>query len=189
MATKNIAGITAKLGLDVTGVTSALKQIETKSKAIAKEMAEVDKSLKFNPESVVLAAQKQELLAEAIKNTEDKLKELESVQKKTDNAFKNQSKWEEPYAPLNTAIDETKAKLKELQNQNEKMQADFNSGKISADQYEKYQQELEDTKAKMKELSKQKAELEASFEDGHISADEYRAYQREVENTRQQLAD
>ena len=86
MATKNIAGITAKLGLDVTGVTSALKQIETKSKAIAKEMAEVDKSLKFNPESVVLAAQKQELLAEAIKNTEDKLKELESVQKKTDNA-------------------------------------------------------------------------------------------------------
>lgn len=189
MATKNIAGITAKLGLDVTGVTSALKQIETKSKAIAKEMAEVDKSLKFNPESVVLAAQKQELLAEAIKNTEDKLKELESVQKKTDNAFKNQSKWEEQYAPLKTAIDETKAKLKELQNQNEKMQADFNSGKISADQYEKYQQELEATKAKMKELSKQKAELEASFEDGHISADEYRAYQREVENTKRQLAD
>ena len=189
MATKNIAGITAKLGLDVTGVTSALKQIETKSKAIAKEMAEVDKSLKFNPESVVLAAQKQELLAEAIKNTEDKLKELESVQKKTDNAFKNQSKWEEQYAPLKTAIDETKAKLKELQNQNEKMQADFQSGKISADQYEKYQQELEATKAKMKELSQQQKDLEASFEDGHISAEEYRAYQREVENTKRQLAD
>ena len=188
MATKNIAGITAKLGLDVTGVTSALKQIETKSKAIAKEMAEVDKSLKFNPESVVLAAQKQELLAEAIKNTEDKLKELSSVQKKTDNAFKNQSKWEEQYTPLKAAIDETKAKLKELQNQNEKMQADFNSGKISADQYEKYQQELEATKAKMKELSKQQKDLEASFEDGHISAEEYRAYQREVENTRLQLA-
>ena len=189
MATKKIAGITAKLGLDVTGVTSALKQIETKSKAIAKEMAEVDKSLKFNPESVVLAAQKQELLAEAIKNTEDKLKELESVQKKTDNAFKNQSKWEEQYAPLKTAIDETKAKLKELQNQNEKMQADFNSGKISADQYEAYQQELEATKAKMKELSQQQKDLEASFEDGHITAEEYRAYQREVENTKRQLAD
>lgn len=188
MATKNIAGITAKLGLDVTGVTSALKQIETKSKAIAKEMAEVDKSLKFNPESVVLAAQKQELLAEAIKNTEDKLKELSSVQKKTDNAFKNQSKWEEQYAPLKAAIDETKSKLKELQNQNEKMQADFQSGKIDAQKYEAYQQELEATKAKMKELSQQQKDLEASFEDGHISADEYRAYQREVENTKQQLA-
>lgn len=188
MATKNIAGITAKLGLDVSGVTSALNQIEKKSKDIAKEMAEVDKSLKFNPDSVVLAAQKQELLAEAIKNTEDKLKELESVQKKTDNAFKNQSKWEEQYTPLKAAIDETKSKLKELQNQNEKMQADFNSGKISADQYEKYQQELEATKAKMKELSQQQKDLEASFEDGHISAEEYRAYQREVENTRLQLA-
>ncbi|MBS7389823.1 MAG: phage tail tape measure protein [Oscillospiraceae bacterium] len=188
MATKNIAGITAKLGLDVTGVTSALKQIETKSKAIAKEMAEVDKSLKFNPESVVLAAQKQELLAEAIKNTEDKLKELSSVQKKTDNAFKNQSKWEEQYAPLKEAIDSTKAKLKELQNQNEKMQADFQSGKIDAQKYEAYQQELEATKAKMKELSQQQKDLEASFEDGHISAEEYRAYQREVENTRLQLA-
>lgn len=188
MATKNIAGITAKLGLDVTGVTSALKQIETKSKAIAKEMAEVDKSLKFNPESVVLAAQKQELLAEAIKNTEDKLKELSSVQKKTDNAFKNQSKWEEQYAPLKAAIDDTKAKLKELQNQNEKMQADFQSGKIDAQKYEAYQQELEATKAKMKELSQQQKDLEASFEDGHITAEEYRAYQREVENTRLELA-
>lgn len=188
MATKNIAGITAKLGLDVTGVTSALKQIETKSKAIAKEMTAVDKSLEMHPDSIVFAAQKQELLAEAIKNTEDKLKELESVQKKTDNAFKNQAKWEEQYAPLKTAIDETKAKLKELQNQNEKMQADFNSGKISADQYEKYQQELEATKAKMKELSKQQKDLEASFEDGHITAEEYRAYQREVENTRLELA-
>lgn len=188
MATKNIAGITAKLGLDVTGVTSALKQIETKSKAIAKEMAEVDKSLKFNPESVVLAAQKQELLAEAIKNTEDKLKELSSVQKKTDNAFKNQAKWEEQYAPLKAAIDDTKAKLKELQNQNEKMQADFQNGKIDAQKYEAYQQELEATKAKMKELSQQQKDLEASFEDGHISAEEYRAYQREVENTRLELA-
>lgn len=187
MATKNIAGITAKLGLDVTGVTSALKQIETKSKQIAGELKEVDKSLKFNPESAVLAAQKQELLAEAIKNTEDKLKELESVQKKTDNAFKNQSKWEEQYTPLKAAIDETKAKLKELQNQNEKMQADFQSGKISAEKYEAYQQELEATKAKMKELQKQKSDLEATFEDGHISAEEYRAYQREVENTRLQL--
>ena len=188
MATKNIAGITAKLGLDVTGVTSALKQIETKSKAIAKEMAEVDKSLKFNPESVVLAAQKQELLAEAIKNTEEKLKELESVQKKTDNAFKNQAKWEEQYAPLKEAIDSTKAKLKELQQQNEKMQADFQDGKIDAQKYEAYQQELEATKAKMKELSQQQKDLEASFEDGHITGEEYRAYQREVENTRLQLA-
>ena len=188
MATKNIAGITAKLGLDVTGVTSALKQIETKSKAIAKEMAEVDKSLKFNPESVVLAAQKQELLAEAIKNTEDKLKELSSVQKKTDNAFKNQSKWEEQFAPLGAAIDETNEKLKKLQQQNEKMNKDFADGKIKPEKYKEYQDELEATKAKMKELQKQKAELEATFEDGHITAEEYRAYQREVENTRQQLA-
>lgn len=188
MATKNIAGITAKLGLDVTGVTSALNQIEKKSKDISREMAEVDKSLKFDPTNVVLAAQKQELLAEAIKNTEDKLKELESVQKKTDNAFKNQAKWEQQYAPLKEAIDSTKAKLKELQQQNEKMQADFQSGKISAEKYEAYQQELEATKAKMNELKKQNQELEASFKDGHISAEEYRAYQREVENTRLQLA-
>ena len=151
MATKNIAGITAKLGLDVSGVTSALNQIEKKSKDIAREMTEVDKALKFNPDSLVLAAQKQELLSEAISNTGKKLKELESVQEKTDNAFKNQAKWEEQYAPLKEAIDSTKAKLKELQQQNEKMQADFQSGKISAEKYEAYQQELEATKAIMNE--------------------------------------
>ena len=184
MANKKIAGITAKLGLDVSGVTSALNQIEKKSKDIAREMAEVDKSLKIDSENVVPAAQKQELLAEAIKNTESKLKELESVQKKTDNAFKSNSRWEEQYAPLKEAIDSTKEKLKSLQNQNEKMQADLSSGKISAESYQKYQEELEATKAKMKELQKQKSDLEATFEDGHITAEEYRAYQREVESTR-----
>lgn len=88
MAKKNIAGITAKLGLDVSGVTSALNEIEKKSKKLASEMKEVDSSLKLDPQSVVLAAQKQELLSEAISNTQKKLTELESVQKKTDNAFK-----------------------------------------------------------------------------------------------------
>lgn len=189
MATKNIAGITAKLGLDVTGVTSALNQIEKKSKDIAREMAEVDKSLKFDPTNVVLAAQKQDLLAEAIKNTEAKLKELESVQQKTNNAFRDNKRWEQQFAPLGAAIDETNEKLKKLQQQNEKMNKDFADGKITPEKYKKYQDELEATKAKMKELQKQKAELEATFEDGHISADEYRAYQREVENTKRQLAD
>lgn len=189
MATKKIAGITAKLGLDVSGVTSALNQIEKKSKDLAKEMTAVEKSLEVNPDSLVLAAQKQEILAEAIKNTESKLKELESVQKKADNAFKNQAKWEEQYTPLKAAIDETKAKLKELQQQNEKMEADFANGKIDDEKYKAYQQELEATKAKMKELSQQQKDLESAFEDGHITAEEYRTYQREVENTRKQLQD
>ena len=189
MATKNIAGITAKLGLDVTGVTSALNQIEKKSKDIAREMAEVDKSLKFDPTNVVLAAQKQDLLAEAIKNTENKLKELESVQQKTNNAFRDNKRWEQQFAPLGAAIDETNEKLKKLQQQNEKMNKDFADGKITPEKYKEYQDELEATKAKMKELQKQKSELEATFEDGHITADEYRAYQREVENTKRQLAD
>ena len=187
MAKKNIAGITAKLGLDVSGVTSALNEIEKKSKKLASEMKEVDNSLKLDPQSVVLAAQKQELLSEAISNTQKKLTELESVQKKTDNAFKNQSKWEEQYAPLKEAIDATKEKLKELQKQNETMRSDFESGKISSEQYQSYQNELEATKAKMKELQNQAKEMEASFKDGHITADEYRAYQREVENTKREL--
>lgn len=187
MAKKNIAGITAKLGLDVSGVTSALNEIEKKSKKLASEMKEVDSSLKLDPQSVVLAAQKQELLSESISNTQKKLTELESVQKKTDNAFKNQSKWEEQYAPLKEAIDATKEKLKELQKQNETMRSDFESGKINSEQYQSYQNELEATKAKMKELQNQAKELEASFKDGHITADEYRAYQREVENTKREL--
>lgn len=189
MAKKNIAGITAKLGLDVSGVTSALKEIEKKSKSLASEMKAVDDALKFNPDSIVLAAQKQELLSEAISNTEKKLAELESVQKKTDNAFKNQAKWEEQYAPLKEALDSTKEKLRDLQKQNEKMKSDFESGKINSEQYDAYQKELEATQNKMKDLQKQNKELEASFEDGHISADEYRAYQREVENTKRQLQD
>lgn len=187
MASKKIAGITAKLGLDVSGVTSALNEIDKESRNLVKEMKSVNDAMKVNPESVVLASQKQEILSRQIEITVQKLRELEDVQKKADNAFKAQAKWEEQYAPLKAAIDAAKEKLKELQAQNEQMKSDLANGKISAEQYEAYQNELDSTKAKMKELAQAEKDLEASFTDGHISAEEYRAYQREVELTTSDL--
>lgn len=187
MAQKKIQGITAKLKLDSSGVTSALDEIDQKSKKVASEMKEVDSALKLNPDSTVLMSQKQELLAEAVENTAKKLHELESVSSQMDKAFAANPDWERQYEPLKQAIDETRNKLKELRNQNDKVEEDFKSGKISAEAYEEYKRSVDETKNKLKELIKQRDDLEASFESGHISADEYRAYQREVENTRSKL--
>ncbi|MGN1089206.1 MAG: phage tail tape measure protein, partial [Huintestinicola sp.] len=184
-----IAGITAKLGLDVTGVSTALAEIDKQSRSLASEMRAVDKAMELNPDSVVIAAQKQEILAKQIDVTSQKLKELTSVQKKAENAFKNQDKWQKEYEPLKKSIDETTEKLKKLQSVSKKMDEEFASGKISADKYKAYSDELEATKQKMAELIKSEKELEDKFKDGHITAEEYRAFQREVETTKKKLAD
>lgn len=189
MAQKKIQGITAKLGLDASGVISALNEIDKKSKSVASEMKEVDKSLKMDPSNTVLMAQKQELLAEAAANTANKLRELESVSEKMDKAFAANPEWERQYEPIGAAIDETRNKLKELRKQQGQVEEDFASGKISGEKYKAFNDELQATKNKMKELEQQKKDLEKSFVDGHISAEEYRAFQRELENTRNELRD
>lgn len=185
---KKITGITVKLGLDGKEVTSQLKDLD---KAIAKsssELREIDRALKLDPTNTVLLAQKQEVLAQALEKSREKLQALEQMQNTAAKAAANNTEWEQAYAPIAEAIEKVTAELRNLQKEKEDMDKKLGSGEISQAEYDEYIAKLNEAKQAQKDLRKQKEELDARFKEGHITADEYRAYRRELEQVRAETA-
>ena len=82
----NIKGITIEFRGDTTKLDKALRQINNETRSIDKELKQVDKALKFNPTSVELWRQKQQLLSQKISETKEKLTLLKNEQARMDAA-------------------------------------------------------------------------------------------------------
>ncbi len=106
----NIKGITIEFSGDTTKLDKALRQIKNSTKDIDAELRQVNKALKFNPTSVELWRQKQDLLKQKIKETENNLKELKSIQAQMD--AKGVDKNSEAYRRVQREIIEAESKLK-----------------------------------------------------------------------------
>ena len=188
MASKKIRGITVQLGGDTTGLRKALTDADKALAATQKELNEVKKGLKFDPGNAKLAAQQQELLSQAIKQTSEKLRALEENQDKVNKAFRANGAWEAQYQPIKERIEQTSKALEDLRKAEEDFKRKHESGKISDDEYEEFVKNLKAAEQAAKDARKEKAELDKKFQDGHINAEQYREYEREAEKTRAQLA-
>lgn len=80
----NIKGITIEFQGDTTKLDKALRQINNNTKSLDRELKQVDKALKFNPTSVELWRQKQQLLTQKITETKSKLDALKQAQAQMD---------------------------------------------------------------------------------------------------------
>jgi len=80
----NIKGITIEFNGDTTKLDKALRQIQKNTKSLDNELKQVDKALKFNPTSVELWRQKQDLLTRKIGETKSRLELLKDAQRKID---------------------------------------------------------------------------------------------------------
>lgn len=106
----NIRGITIEFAGDTTKLDKALRQIKNSTKDIDSELKQVNKALKFNPTSVELWRQKQDLLRQKIKQTEDNLKNLKNIQAQMD--AQGVDKQSEAYRRISREIIESESKLK-----------------------------------------------------------------------------
>ena len=106
----NIRGITIEFAGDTTKLDKALRQIKNSTKDIDNELKQVNKALKFNPTSVELWRQKQDLLKQKIKETENNLKELKNIQAQMD--AKGVDKNSEAYRRVQREIISAESKLK-----------------------------------------------------------------------------
>lgn len=106
----NIKGITIEFQGDTTKLDKALRQIKNSTKDIDSELKQVNKALKFNPTSVELWRQKQDLLRQKIKETENNLKELKNIQAQMD--ADGVDKNSEAYRRVSREIIEAESKLK-----------------------------------------------------------------------------
>ena len=111
----NIKGITIEFQGDTTKLDKALRQIKNSTKDIDAELKQVNKALKFNPTSVELWRQKQDLLREKIKETEDNLKELKNIQAQMDASGVDKNS--EAYRRVSREIIEAQSKLKTFNNE------------------------------------------------------------------------
>ena len=111
----NIKGITIEFQGDTTKLDKALRHIKNSTKDIDSELKQVNKALKFNPTSVELWRQKQDLLRQKIKETEDNLKELKNIQAQMDASGVDKNS--EAYRRVSREIIEAESKLKTFNNE------------------------------------------------------------------------
>ena len=111
----DIKGITIEFRGNATPLQKAIRQVDSELHKTTKELDQVNKALKFNPTSVDLWRQKQNLLEQKIGETEDKLKALKDAQKQMDDA--NVDKNSEAYRRLQRQIIETESQLKTFKSQ------------------------------------------------------------------------
>jgi len=111
----NIKGITIEFRGDTTKLDKALRQINNETRNLDKELKQVDKALKFNPTSVELWRQKQQLLTQKVEETKTKLDALKQAQAQMDAA--GVDKTSEEYRRLQREIIVTENQVKTFEGQ------------------------------------------------------------------------
>lgn len=121
MAKNNIKGITVEIGGDTVGLQKALADVNKKSNQLNSELREVERSLKLDPTSTILLAQKQQILAEQVRNTSAKLQTLKSVQSQVEQQYKSGNIGAEAYRAFQRVLLETEQRLESLRDEEEEL--------------------------------------------------------------------
>lgn len=110
---EKIRGITIELGGDASGLSQALKDVNSEINNTQKQLKDVEKLLKLDPKNTELLAQKQKLLSDQIQNSKTKLEQLKQAQATMDQngVDKNSAQ----YMALQREIISTETDIKNLE--------------------------------------------------------------------------
>lgn len=153
MAKDYIKGISIALGGDSTGLQKAINQVNASSGALRRELSQVERALKFDPTNTTLVAQKQEILAQQVKVTSEKLQQLKSVQESVNEEYKKGNITGEAYREYQRELIKTENQLQSLEAEQRKGN---NTAEKAADTTEKLSNEektLAETTDKAKDSS------------------------------------
>jgi len=139
-----IQGITIELGADASGIEQALKDVNKASNTTTKELGQINRALKFDPDNVNLLSQKFEVLQDSIGQTETKLSALREAQAEVNRQFQAGEIDARAYRAFNREIEQTEGRLRALRAQADDVQVRLD---VQADTTG-----IEKMKAAMKEL-------------------------------------
>ena len=117
MGASRIQGITVEIGGDTTKLTAALKGVNGEIRTTQSQLRDVERLLKLAPGNTELLAQKHRLLAEAVRETKEKLETLKAAAEQANEALAKGEITQEQYDGLQREIIETEEKLKSLEQQ------------------------------------------------------------------------
>lgn len=143
MATK-IRGITIELGADASGLSKALKGIDSQLKTTQNNLKDINKLLKLDPTNTQLLAQKQKNLESAIGLTKDRLEELKKAQSEVKEGT---AEWD----ALQREIIDNENKLKDLQKEYK------NFGSVASQQIKAVGAKMQETGKKIEDAGKKLA--------------------------------
>ena len=107
---QTVKGITIEFDGDTSKLSAAIRKVKDSAKGLDKELAEINRALKFNPGNAQLIAQKQTVLKQKVEQTTQSLKQLKDMQKQLDE--RKVDKNSEEYRRLQREIITTESKLK-----------------------------------------------------------------------------
>ncbi|HFR4167584.1 TPA: DUF2207 domain-containing protein [Bacillus cereus] len=119
-----IKGITIEIGGNTQPLQNALKDVNKQSDALAKELKDVERLLKFDPGNIEALSQKQKLLTQQIENTTQKLDKLKAAEQQVQAQFQNGKISEEQYRAFRREIEFTEGSLNGLKNKLGNMKAE-----------------------------------------------------------------
>lgn len=111
-----IKGLTVEIGGDTTKLGKALEEVNKKSRNLSTELGQINKLLRMDPGNADLLAQKQQVLAEAVENTSQKLATLREAEKQVQEQFKRGEVSAEQVRELQREIVATEKKLNGYEN-------------------------------------------------------------------------
>ncbi len=148
-----IKGLKIKIDGESTGLNSELNKVKKNGQTINNELKNINRQLKFNPESTVLLNQKQQVLAESIENTKKQLSMLEEVQDQVKEKYASGEIDSGQYREFERELEYTQNRLKTLEKQsNEVSQALAEGAEDSTREVDKLNDELEETEKTEKKI-------------------------------------
>ena len=133
-----IKGMTIEIGGNTAPLEQALKDVNKDINSTQKELKEVNKLLKLDPQNVTLLKQKQELLTEAIGKTTTKLDALKQAQAQLNEKMKSGGEVnQKEYRELERQIAQTESSLSKLKGEakatgNQMKQSAIDTEKLAA---------------------------------------------------------
>lgn len=126
-----IRGVTIQLSGDTTGLTKSLNDANKEIKNTQSQLKDVERLLKLDPKNTELLRQKQELLAQAVKDTNTKLETLKKAEEQMKSSGVDQNS--EQFMALQREIIATDSELKKLTDEAGKTVSAFDKVKAATD--------------------------------------------------------
>lgn len=112
----NLKGLTIELNGDSSKLSDALESVNKQSRNLSSELGQVNKLLKMDPGNADLLAQKQEILAQAVETTSQKLETLKEAERQVQAQFERGEVSADQVRALQREIVATEQKLDQYKN-------------------------------------------------------------------------
>lgn len=153
---QKINGITIALNADTRGVTNGLKDLTDQSMTLSKQLKSVDALLQMDPGNAELMAKKQELLAQSVDVSRQRLEALRGAQEDVKASVENGSIGTDEYIAFQRELITTEKRMQELEKQSDG----------TGDEMQDLGNQTEETGDQMQEIEKESGKLGEKLKSG-----------------------